>query len=518
MRNLTLLLITFLIIAAASCKKNIIEEQEPNNSFSSANQIALDMPIEGFIDSIDDKDFYRLLIDRNSILDIRISGIKGVNLSLKIWKGQDQPILLKEIDDNRKSSPERIVNFFTEPDVYYITVLHGDRDRRKANRETPYRLIVSARDMLAEETEANDDRLYADTIVQGEELTGYFSPAYNRLNLDRDSRYREEDWFAINIDLESDEPLIMDVNISGVQGINSTLYLYGSDGRIITMADSSPMSLPESIKGIGIRESGNYYIMVTSSGYGSNPDEPYYLNVSLSPYDSSMEMEPNNSFAAASEIMNNEITGKINTPDDRDFYRYRSNNIDSVYRIGARSTENIDVKLRIFNKDHHLITEVNNSRKGESEIYPDLSINGDFYVIVSSKLYSSETDDTYSLLIEPLDDIKSIEIEPNNSKSEANTVLDDEIRGFISTGSDKDYYLLQYDRRIKVEFEIKGVKDGEIKLSITDPLGFILKSINVRDDNIMTFTEMVDKKGYLIVESVKESFNDPYEITLRGIK
>jgi hypothetical protein len=42
------------------------------------------------------------------------------------------------------------------------------------------------------------------------------------------------------------------------------------------------------------------------------------------------------------------------------------------------------------------------------------------------------------------------------------------------------------------------------------------KTVDVRGEKKVIFSEMIDKKGYIIVESVTESYDYPYTINLRG--
>ncbi len=65
--------------------------------------------------SPNDRDFYVIHVKERKIADIQLSGVKGINLAVKIWKGGDDPSLIKWIDDNRKSSPERFANLSVTP-------------------------------------------------------------------------------------------------------------------------------------------------------------------------------------------------------------------------------------------------------------------------------------------------------------------------------------------------------------------------------------------------------------------
>src|SRR4030042_1827043 len=92
-------------------------------------------------------------------------------------KGQreKEPKLIKWIDDNRKSSPERFPNLLTTPGKYFIEILQSDRDAKKVNKETLYELVLKSREPISEESEPNDSKDEANKIYPSKEITGYFS-------------------------------------------------------------------------------------------------------------------------------------------------------------------------------------------------------------------------------------------------------------------------------------------------------------------------------------------------------
>ena len=511
MKIYKLFFIFFFLVVITSCKEKKSFENEPNNSFSQANFIQLDSEVRGFINTKNDKDYFRLVDVENAILDIRLSGIKGVNHSIKIWEG-DNPVLIKTIDDNRKSSPERIVNIYAKG-KYYITVQHGERDRKKINLETPYILSITGRDPVNEELEPNDKLINSTEISIGEEVIGFFSPSYNRLNYDKEHPFREEDWFKITIGPELNPPLLANITLSEVHKVNSILTFYNSNFNIITSSNNNGTGLSEEIKDIGITNPGNYYIMVTTKGYGYNNEDPYYLNISFNEFDTAFEMEPNNDIVNANQIIENEIFGRINSSEDRDYFLFRVPEKNGIYRVEAVPPLNLDIKFNIYNIDNEKILEINNSKKGKREIFPNFNISSDFYIAVSAKYTGFNQDDKYRLSVNKIEDVNISEIEPNDNKSEANRIKN-EITGFISQKGDKDYYLIEYDRITKLRIEISGVKGGKIAVSVTDPLGFIIKTVEVAELK-KTFSEMIDKKGYLIVESIAENYDNPYKILIK---
>lgn len=517
MVGILILILPVLIMLDTSCTKKGDREKEPNNTFSTATTIPEDARMLGFMDAPGDRDFYSLNIRHRRSADIQLSGVKGVNLALRVWRGEDEPKVIKWIDDNRKSSPERIPNMTLTPGTYYLEIFQSDRDAKKADRENGYELSIKTREPVSEESEPNDSMDAADTLRTDHEMTGYFAPAYNRLNNDAVNLHREEDWYALDVTLKADTPAMMSIQLTGVVGINSILYIYDSDKNEISRSDNGAAGEPEAISGVGITKSGTYYIMVTTPGYMANYEEPYTITASLKEHDAGTEMEKNDDPGTANIIINNVITGRIDSREDRDCYRYPVGT-PSLYRIEVRPPDDMDALFTIYGKDREKIIDINNAGRGKKEIYPDFYADNDFYMMVSARAAGALSAGEYIISITPLKEMENFEREPNNEISQANVLKSGRISGFTSFRADRDYFLLNYSRQTKERFEVRGVKNGEIKVSITDPLGYIIKSVEIRGDRLSVFSEMVDKKGYIVVESVNENYDNPYTIILKGNK
>ncbi len=515
MRTIAAVLFITLLIPFLQCSKKGRMEKEPNNSFSTASEITQDERFLGFMGSPNDRDFYLLRVQNRGVLDIQLSGVKGINLAMKIWKGGEEPKLIKWVDDNRKSSPERLANLSIIPGTYYIEIFQSDRDQKKSDKENAYELILKNREAISEESEPNDSREDADSLHVNKEITGYFSPAYNRLNEDKENLHREEDWFAVDVNLKDDSPELIDVSFSAVSDVNAVLFLYDADGALISMVDNGGPGEPEELSGAGIKKSGTYYVMVASKGYTANHDEPYTLKVALKEHDSGSEMEPNNDYDS-SNAFSTVITGRINSKDDKDVFLYQADSGPAIYRIELRPPDDMDAILTLCNIEREKIIDINTGGRSRKEVYPNFYSEKDFYITVSARSGEKVPAGEYILSVTAFKNISDQEREPNNEISQANRITGKTITGFTSYRGDKDYFLITGDARMKQKFEVQGVRGGEIKVSVTDPLGYIIKSADVKGDRKTVFSEMIDKKGYLVIEAVTENYDNPYTVTLRG--
>jgi hypothetical protein len=504
-----------LLMVIVACGQNYEHEREPNDSFSGANALPAGRPLQGFLARQDDKDYYRLRIETRSVVDIELSAIKGVNSAFEIWKGDGTPVLLKRIDDTRKSSSERLANLFCAPGTYYLVVMHGERDTPAGNSENPYVLKYNTRDFDGEEKEPNDSLSAANGITVGEEIKGYFSPAINRLNEKGESSLREEDWYVFNAELDASRPRIFTITLSGVTGVNSVLALYDSRRNLIAQSDSKGQGEGEALRDIGISTEGKYYIMVASKSFESNHETPYRLRISAGAYDETMELEPNNDIDHATTMPGRTVEGKIAAEGDVDFFRYAEGKGRSFCSIELVPPESLDLVMTIIGKTRQKLFEVDNGGPGEREIFPNALLDPGFFIMVSAKRGQSDKKSTYALSVSSFAFSENYEVEPNDTKETANRIRKKIIKGYISKKHDIDCFLLEYGRRIKATIEIEGVPDASLKISITDPAGYEIRSEDLNGDKRLSITEMIDGRAYLIIEAAQESYDQPYQVKIR---
>ncbi len=517
--NILVILMLASIIVYAGCKEDVPMEKEPNDSFARAEKLSIDSPMEGYFNDVEDRDFYTLELASKTHLDIQLSPVRGVNHAIRVWKDTvNGPVMIKYIDDLRKSSPERMRGLCAGPAVLYLEICHGDRDVPKAETERPYRLLVIAEHLMDFECEPNDTMVTANSIATGIGMQGYYSPAFNKLNEDPDNQSREEDWYAFSIDSSAALPLLCDVELTGVPGINSVLGLYDSEGNEIGLSDASPISEGEMISGAGLKETGTYYVMVASADYRPSHEIPYTVTVDTREYDPGLEMESNDTRDNATLMIRDSISGMIYPEGDVDYYIHKSGEMGDYYRISLAPPGEMDMTFTVEDVNGKELYSVDNGTAGEKEIYPNAWCGGDIYVKVTGKRGQYSRELPYSLGVYRVDVPHLQDREPNDDRESAVKVEGNRMAGFMSYRGDKDYYLVKYPVRSRKEFRVSGVEGGSFTVSITDPLGYIIKSVEVEGRTEHVFSEMVDMSGYIIVESRIERYDKPYMIRINEAK
>ena len=512
-KSISLIIIFSFIL---SCKLSKNTETEPNNTFTNANKIEINKEISGFLESENDIDYFILNIDEEQILKIELSGIKGVNHAVYIYKNESpKPLLIKVVDDNRKSSSETFANLYVQPGQYFFTITHGSRDIKKGNTETPYRLLITSRSYLNEEKEPDDTPYSATEITDKSLTTGFFSPAQNSMNNDQKNKMKEIDWYRFNVSLPDNNPVLIDLRLSGVSGVDSTMSILNSSMEEIITADSTGTGEGEMISDFGIKESGIYYVQISSKNFLFNHDTPYELKLDYKIFDPNSELESNNSFEKANTVLNNIVKGKISGLDDHDYYTFTPPFKNRFYKAECRGAEGIDIVMSIYDSNRNKLFEINNGGPGTAEKIPYFIMKSPVYFAISA-LAIPAAEAQYTLSIEQNESNDLIEIEPNNTKGAAN-LFNKTISGFITYKNDIDYYLVKYEERQKVKISVKGVKDGKMRISTTDPLGFIIKSKDIDSDEEISLIEIFDKKGFIIIEPLVPNFENPYNITIEEL-
>ncbi len=435
-----------LIITFISCGTGFQKEKENNNSISDANLITESRPVKGFMQTADDTDFYKLQVDIESVCEISLSAIKGVNLAVKIWKGETTPLVVKLIDDTRKSSSEKMANLYMVPGVYFFQITHGIRDQKKKNNETPYILKIKTRSLADEEKDPNDVSNDATQMQVDTEIKGFFSPAYNHNNYSKSGKLVENDWYVLNVKLSDGKSKLLTIKLTEVNGINSIISLYDSSNNLIKEVDVNPAGAGELIKSIGVLKDAVYYIKISNKGYNSNHISPYYLSSQLEPYDPTMEMEPNNSFEKCNDMRDTLIKGQINEPGDSDIFL--SNITGNGYvTIKVNPPVNSDIMFTLYSKNKKKLFHISNGRKGIAEIFPNVFLQGPVYVKVKSKNAVEKDNGIYELTIVKNDIADLFDLEPNDSIQKAVLIKSNIIHGYTSYKNDKDYFLVKSESR-----------------------------------------------------------------------
>jgi len=355
------------------------QEFEPNDRREQANEIHLEESVEGFFHGKGDRDWYQLIVKRpgKSIIRIDLSAVPEVNVRISVYDEKGNQ--LKSSDFTRKGEPEEIVNLGVTEGIYYIHA-NGDEANDKDKYTLSTKLIAAWEE--GQEFEPNDRYQQANEIRLGESITGLFQVK------------NDPDWYKLAVDQPGKN--IIRVELSGVSGVNSYLYIHDSKGYRIKSSDMTREGEPEEIINFGVAED-IYYISV--NGSDKNETETYKLNTKLvGPWQEGQEFETNDERRWANEIqLDSLIEGHIQPKDDRDYYLITipEPGMD-IFVVELSSSAQANLHLELQDSEGKRIKNSDLGGKGVKEMIVKMKFSpGQYYIYTGSSEVIADT--TYTL-------------------------------------------------------------------------------------------------------------------------
>jgi len=297
--------------------------------------------------------------------------------------------------------------------------------------------IISCNNSKNSEIEPNNTFLNANDIEINKEITGFLSSE------------NDIDNYILNISEEQ----ILEIKLSAIKGVNSTIYLYrieNSNTQLIKVIDDNRKSAPEVFANFFVN-AGRYIISITHGSRDlkkGNTETPYKLSVSTRSF-LNEEKEPNDSPNSATELFDkSQITGYFspgqdsqnNDPKTRmkeiDWYKFNVtlyDNIPTLIDLKLSGVSGIDSVISLMNSRMEEIITIDSAGIGDGEMISDFGINetGTYYVQLSSKNFLFNNETSYNLKLDYKAFDPNSELESNNSFEKSNSVLNNIINGQI---------------------------------------------------------------------------------------
>ncbi len=256
-------------------------EKEPDDSAAQAMPILDGQKMRGYLSAPDDIDYYRLEVERPSLLSAELTPPPRVDLRLSVVdpakKDQEKDFHLLRADEGKVAEPEVIVNCALQPGTHWLRVegswkkVDGKWVRDFFNLDETYSLAVNLRaDEGREEREPND-AARATPIKVGDSLRGNLHP--------------RGDTDAFLLDLSGqDGPRNTRVECTGIPKLDIALKLLGPEKD----EKGNPRVVASSARGKGEEKEelskelmpGEYLIVVSGSPSSeSNAADQYVLTV-----------------------------------------------------------------------------------------------------------------------------------------------------------------------------------------------------------------------------------------------
>lgn len=442
-----------LLVAIADAQPDF--EAEPNNRAVDATPLPLGRPIRGLLSDRADEDWFRFEVpippgeervpasagaaapaeggDASAspdaggqdspqpsapalppaVVRLEVSGVPGVRLQVEIANQAQAVFYTARSREEGEGIQVRNLALRPGETSYFATVKAawagaGKDARRGYNAQAPYSLSVALEEAGANaELEPNDEPLKATPVAADGVRQGYFAPK------------GDVDYYLVR----ADRPVLLKVELSGVDRIDSTLSLVkipeeGSEkeevllsandggvreGEILVDVAAGPgrdallrvEAAPRQVNGKWVRDQ-------------ENPAEPYKLTLTSRPDLGSDEREPNNRPELATPLeLGKSVRGHIHPRRDEDFFLLDLTRSPVKVPLKATLTGilKVDVSLGLFRlEEDGKATLVQRSERGKGE-QPEIvrySAEPGRYVlqVKDTKSWQSNYVDAYQLTVE----------------------------------------------------------------------------------------------------------------------
>jgi len=326
------------------------DENEPNNEFSKAVEVALGEEVKGFFFPKYDYDWFKVNISTPGVLNISVTEVPTYcDAHINLYDENKNWLASKS---SSVGTPVSLLRDVT-PGWYYIEI-----DDYWDRSEEPYTMVVTLKP-VDDENEPNDEFSKAVEIGLDEEVKGFFFP------------YHDCDWFKVNVTTAG----ILKIEVSEVPTYcEAHINLYDADANWlagITSGEGSPVTLTyDALPGI-------YYFKIDD--YWDRSEEPYKFKVTLE--EAPDAYEPNNDFAHATPITDAKLNAYIFKSGDNDWFKAY---VSSTGTISAEITNvpspYMKMRIEIYDKNNRWLTGATAPSEGEPvSVSYDVTTAGTYY-------------------------------------------------------------------------------------------------------------------------------------------
>lgn len=275
------------------------DEIEPNDGEEVASPIALGGTARGKLETNEDIDFYRLDVDKPGVLQVMLSGIDGVDLSLDVTDGSGATIGRSERTGVRIK--EGIPNAGVTLGRYTLIVRHAPRKKQPKAKTSKKRAAgrgvqadepaapapvyeLSAQIVplpLGGEREPNDDRGTANDLIVADNASGFLGWT------------DDKDVWKLSVETLS-EKNALDIQVSAIEGVTLTLEIADGIGTVLATR-KGPRGRPLTVRGVlpVVPDGASPFYYLTVRGDKSNPETAYTLHTTAHVLGPDAELEPN---------------------------------------------------------------------------------------------------------------------------------------------------------------------------------------------------------------------------------
>lgn len=528
-RKIIMIISIFMImIVLLHCKTHSNKEQEPNDLRDTATKInpVKCSVIKGKISSNRDKDYFLFdladLPNSFGIMNIKVNGVKGMDMRLSIFKENDTSPL-KQANDFMKGDGESLTaikvrkgeKFLLLIDVILAQIDQLDLgDVEKDNPDYPF---VDYSDYKIEiellpftnsyENEPNDIFEQANELIIGTPMTGHFTP-FMELNpesdyieslgnLSGDYNLYELDLYKIISNDKVEHDMFVTINLLDVPNVNSFLVLFNKQKEILEFVDNRSFNFGEKLLNYTLKQGDTYYVGVMGiHALKVNKTELYKYTLIvdfLDDDDDKREIEPNDNYMNATPITKGEKHGNIDNRNDEDWFAIilpeeetyieegesvRSFKAKLLTEIKLSGLKDVDLAVDTSKDGTSINATYDNNGVSEPETVSNTTVsdlNRLYLRVRRSEKDSKEIvnkDNKYILSYRFYYQKENMELEPNDKLNQATSVkLNTPIVGYINPKGDIDNYRIKIDSSRTYSINITTVDGVNLQWQMFEETG-----------------------------------------------
>jgi hypothetical protein len=529
------IIITFLMIMmmVSSCNPDTGKEQEPNDLREAATRVnpVKNSVIKGKLSTNTDQDYF--LFDLSDlphsfgIMNIKVSGVKGMDMRLSIFK-ENSTTPLKQANDFMKGDGESLTAIKVRKGEKFILLIDtiltriDHLDLGEVEKDNPDYPFVDYSDYKIEvellpftntyENEPNDTFKQATELTVGKPMSGYFTP-FMELNpeadyieslgkLSGDYNLYELDLYKIIIPKEIEEDIFVTINLLDVANVNSFLVLFNQDEEILEFVDNRSFNFGEKLLNYTLKNGQTYYVGVMGIHTLKVQKTELYKYTLIVDYldddDDKREIEPNDNYENATPVTKGEKHGNIDKRNDDDWYAIvipeeetyieegesvRSFKTKLLAEIKLSGLKDVDLAMDVSKDGTSINYTYDNNGVSEAETISNVTISGLERLYVRVRRSDNDSgnvvnkDNKYILSYRFYYQKENMELEPNDNLNQATPVkLNTPIVGYINPRGDVDNYRIKIDSSRTYAISITTVDGVNLQWQMFEETGLVAQN------------------------------------------
>lgn len=410
-------------------------------------ELAHDQVLTGIFPKGNSRVVVRLTLTEPQMLRAELAAAEGSDTRIAIFQNSDRPLVV--VDDRPEGVGEEVAPVLLTAGEARIEI--------SAETSTPgllkffYRRFRAPADV---EREPNQTPGTA-TPMSGLHASGFYGPDKH---VNDGEVMPERDCFVHT--LLPSHTGFLDARLTAVDGIQPSLFIYGSKGTEPLAVRTGVVGKVLQIAGVKIQAQDKIYLCITGTRQSETVSRDYYdLALEFSSQQNRHEIEPNDSAKTATEIAQGVIIGAIASQKDVDYFAYLNQREYPVLVRIALEGEAVGQLRLVLQQRDGMIKNFENSAP-RSEVIENARLEAGESLVFSAqprRAAKKTLKAAYEIKVSESQFSDENEAEPNGQIETADSLIDATYKwGFINPPQDVDYYRLQLTETLHRQLRLES--------------------------------------------------------------